>query len=75
MQPSSNALLTGVQKHCDIESYIESEHSNISLPDEHGSCRVNTDCTQRAAPYCSGFGYCTQITQYGQGGCSPCHRR
>ena len=43
-----------------------------TLPEEHGSCRVNADCTQRVSPYCSGFGYCTQITQYGQGGCSPC---
>ena len=43
-----------------------------TLPEEHGSCRVNADCTQKVSPYCSGFGYCTQITQYGQGGCSPC---
>ena len=45
-----------------------------TLTDEYGSCRVNTDCTNRVSPYCSAFGYCTQITQYGQGGCSPCEK-
>merc|ERR1712203_211883 len=42
------------------------------FPDEFGSCRVNGDCPQPTAPYCSAFGYCTHIQRYGYDGCAPC---
>merc|ERR1712113_8491 len=43
-----------------------------SAPGEYGSCRSNADCGQRTAPYCSGFGFCTQTQIYGINGCQDC---
>jgi len=43
-----------------------------NYPVEGGSCRTNGDCGQRTAPYCSGFGYCTQTQIYGINGCQDC---
>ena len=39
---------------------------------EGGSCRTNGDCGNPVAPYCSGFGYCTQTQIYGINGCQDC---
>merc|ERR1712025_1510317 len=42
------------------------------FPEEYGSCLANEHCAQPTAPYCSAFGYCTQIQLYGHNGCTPC---
>merc|ERR1711892_1435677 len=43
-----------------------------NFPEEYGSCLTNEHCPQPTAPYCSAFGYCTQIQIYGHNGCTPC---
>merc|ERR1711976_59552 len=43
-----------------------------NFPEEFGSCQANEHCAQATAPYCSAFGYCTQIQRYGYDGCAPC---
>merc|ERR1712130_271477 len=43
-----------------------------NFPEEFGSCQANEHCSQPTAPYCSAFGYCTQIQRYGYGGCVTC---
>ena len=32
-----------------------------NFPEEFGSCQANEHCSQPTAPYCSAFGYCTQV--------------
>ena len=34
-----------------------------NFPEEFGSCQVNEHCANPVAPYCSAFGYCTQVSQ------------
>merc|ERR1712012_822726 len=43
-----------------------------NYPEEFGSCQVNDHCLQATAPYCSAYGYCTQIQRYGYNGCVQC---
>jgi len=43
-----------------------------AFPEEFGSCRTHEHCGQRTAPYCSGFGFCTQTQIYGISGCQDC---
>merc|ERR1712076_345309 len=43
------------------------------FPEEFGSCQLAEHCSQATAPYCSAFGYCTQIQRYGYDGCVSCH--
>merc|ERR1712048_1167463 len=43
-----------------------------NFPEEFGSCQLAKHCTQATAPYCSAFGYCTQIQRYGYDGCVSC---
>ena len=48
----------------ELKSAIYSLHKPFiwySYSAEHGSCRSNADCGSRTQPYCSGFGYCTQV--------------
>jgi len=45
-----------------------------NFPEEFGSCQANEHCSQPTAPYCSAFGYCTQIQRYGYDGCVPCQQ-
>ena len=33
-----------------------------NFPDEFGSCVSNEHCPQPTAPYCSAFGFCTQVS-------------
>ena len=44
----------------------------MPFSDEYGSCRSSADCGHRTAPYCSGFGFCTQTQIYGIDGCKEC---
>jgi len=43
-----------------------------NFPEEFGSCQVNEHCANPVAPYCSAFGYCTQVQRYGYNGCVQC---
>merc|ERR1711981_646061 len=43
-----------------------------NFPEEFSSCQLAEHCTQATAPYCSAFGYCTQIQRYGYDGCVSC---
>merc|ERR1712121_82356 len=55
-----------------IQGISQNVYPRSDFPNELGSCVTNEHCSQATSPYCSAFGYCTQIQMYGSIGCSPC---
>ena len=68
--PSQPIFIRGFQSSSLLQVFKSSIYPTSALniycrsnfPDEFGSCQVNEHCGQPTAPYCSAFGYCTQVS-------------